>query len=116
MTNFATPLVVNQMSLAAHMLRTQVPERLAKHSILFPSLGFIKRVMSLYCLGSFYFFIFPIGHKCLRKVTEKEVYNLFSDLQDLENAIREAVVRRRVLPSIPIPYGTPRISQKPTCR
>lgn len=85
MTNFATPLVVDQIFLATHMLSTSLPERLAKHSVFFPSLGFIKHVMSLSCLGSFHFFIFPFRCKCLCKVTEKEVYNLLGVLQDLEN-------------------------------
>lgn len=85
MTNFATQLVVDQISLATHMLSTSLPERLAKHSVFFPSLGFIKHVMSLSCLGSFHFFIFPFRCKCLCKVTEKEVYNLLGVLQDLEN-------------------------------
>lgn len=47
MTNFATPVVADQMSLAAHMLSTQLPECLAKYSVFFLSLGFIKPLMSL---------------------------------------------------------------------
>lgn len=69
--------------------------------------------MSLPCLGSFHLFIFPFWHKCLCKVTEKEVYNLFKCFTGLRK-YREAPARRGVLPDIPIHVGTPSISQKPT--
>lgn len=121
MTNFATQLVVDQISLATHMLSTSLPECLAKHSVFFPSLGFIKHVMSLSCLGPFHFFIFPFRCKCLCKVTEKEVYNLLGVLQDLEYT--EERSQRGMWCQLAYPWvhtasprSPPSISQKPPQR
>lgn len=68
--------------------------------------------MSLSCLASFHFFIFPFWYKSLCKVTEKKVYNLLKHFIGPAKHHQSAPVRHMVLSDIP--SGTPSISQKPT--